>query len=127
MNKRIHSDKAPPAIGPYSQAVQAGSFVFISGQLPINPLKDELIAKPFPDAVHQCLKNVRAILQAADLDLEHLVKVGVFLKDLKNFQAFNEVYAQYFKGVLPARAVVEVSALPRGAEIEIEGIACRPN
>ena len=126
MIKRIHSDKAPPAIGPYSQAIQAGGFVFVSGQLPVNPLKDELITKPFPDAVHQVIKNLRAILQAADLDLEHLVKVNVYLRDLKNFQSFNEVYAQYFKGTLPARAVVEVSGLPRGAEIEIDGVACLP-
>ncbi len=126
MIQRIHSDKAPPAIGPYSQAVQAGGFVFVSGQLPVNPLKDELITKPFPDAVHQAIKNLRAILQAANLDLEHLVKVNVYLRDLKNFQTFNEVYAQYFKGTLPARAVVEVSGLPRGADLEIEGVACIP-
>ncbi len=121
--KRIHSDKAPPAIGPYSQAMQAGPFLYVSGQLPINPLKDELISKPFSEAVHQSLRNVKAILNAAELDMADVVKATVFLKNLKNFQEFNSIYATYFPGEPPARAVVEVSGLPKDAEIEIEVIA----
>lgn len=122
MRQTIHSEKAPPAIGPYSQAVKAGPFLYISGQLPINPLRDELISKPFPDAVHQVMRNLRHILEAAGMGFEHLVKVNVYLKDLKKFQEFNGVYATYFPGDKPARAVVEVSALPKDAEIEIEAV-----
>jgi 2-iminobutanoate/2-iminopropanoate deaminase len=121
--KRIHSDKAPPAIGPYSQGILAGSFLYVSGQLPINPIKDELVSKPFSEAVHQSLRNVKSVVNAAGLEMSDVVKVTVFLKNLKNFQEFNAVYATYFPGEPPARAVVEVSALPKDAEIEIEAIA----
>jgi 2-iminobutanoate/2-iminopropanoate deaminase len=122
MRKTVFSDKAPPPIGPYSQAVQAGPFLFVSGQIPINPLRDELITKPFSDAVRQVMQNLRAVLQAGGMDLEHLVKVTVYLKNMKDFQEFNAVYASYFPGEKPARAVVEVSQLPKGCEIEIEGM-----
>ena len=123
MRKTVYSEKAPPPIGPYSQGVQAGGFLFVSGQLPINPLRDELVSKPFAEAVHQAVRNLRVILQAGGMDLENLVKVTVFLKSMKNFQEFNQVYAGYFPGDKPARAVVEVSELPKGADIEIEGTA----
>ena len=123
MRKTVFSEKAPPPIGPYSQGVLAAGFLFVSGQLPINPLRDELIAKPFAEAVHQAIRNLRAVLQAGGMDLENLVKVTVFLKSMKDFAEFNQVYAGYFTGEKPARAVVEVSQLPKGAELEIEGTA----
>ncbi|MBN8218617.1 MAG: deaminase [Spirochaetes bacterium] len=125
MRKTVFSDKAPPPIGPYSQAVQAGPFLFVSGQIPINPLRDELIMKPFADAVRQVMANLRAVLTAGGMDFEHLVKVTVYLKNMKDFQEFNSIYATYFPGEKPARAVVEVSQLPKGCEIEIEGTAYR--
>lgn len=125
MNQSIYSEKAPPPIGPYSQAVRAGDFLYVSGQLPINPLKDELIVKPFDEAVHQVMKNVRAVLQAGGMDWRDVVQVTVYLKDLKRFQEFNAVYATYVGDPAPARAAVEVARLPRDAEVEIACTAHR--
>lgn len=114
--------KAPRAVGPYSQAIVAGSFIFTSGQLPMNK-EGNLIEGDIQDKARQCLDNIKAILEAAGGKMNDLVKVTVFVTDMGNFAAINEVYEEYFRGDPPARSFVQVSHLPKGAEIEIEGIA----
>jgi 2-iminobutanoate/2-iminopropanoate deaminase len=124
MSKRIiKTDRAPAAIGPYSQAIVANGFVFISGQIPLDPHTGQLVQGDIQAQARQCLENLKAILEAAGTTMDKLVKVTVFAKDLKDFQAINQVYSEYFKENPPARSFVEVSRLPRDAAIEIEGIA----
>ncbi len=124
MPKRVvKTERAPAAIGPYSQALVANGFVFVSGQIPINPQTGQLVTGDIHAQTRQCLENLKAILEAAGSSMGKLVKVTVFAKDLQNFQAINHVYAEYFKEDPPARSFVEVSRLPRDAAIEIEGIA----
>lgn len=124
MPKRVvKTERAPAAIGPYSQALVANGFVFVSGQIPINPQTGQLVTGDIQAQTRQCLENLKAILEAAGSSMGKLVKVTVFAKDLQNFQAINHVYAEYFKEDPPARSFVEVSRLPRDAAIEIEGIA----
>lgn len=124
MLKRVVStDKAPQAIGPYSQAIIADRFVFVSGQIPLNPTTGRIVTGNIQTQARQCLENLKAILEAADSSMDKLVKVTVFAKDLKDFQTINQVYSEYFKENPPARSFVEVSRLPRDAAIEIEGIA----
>ncbi len=118
----ISTPNAPAAIGPYSQAITVGDLVFISGQLPINPATGEMPADPAEQA-KQSLTNVEAILTAAGLTLANIVKVTVFVKDLNNFAAINEVYTTFFSGVFPARSCVEVARIPKDALVEIEAIA----
>lgn len=120
--KAIKTNYAPGAIGPYSQAIEAGGLVFVSGQLPIVPETGEF-AGDISENTHQCLKNIRAILKQADLDMSNVVKTTVLLKDMNDFVAMNEVYAQYFAEPYPARAAFEVAKLPKGSNIEIEAIA----
>lgn len=118
----IHTDHAPKAIGPYSQAVQVGPFVYTSGQLGLNPETGE-----FPDGVSaqakQSLENVKAILEEAGVSLADVVKTTVFLKDMNDFVTVNEVYASFFEAPYPARSAVEVARLPKDALVEIEVIA----
>ncbi len=121
--KYITTDKAPKAIGPYSQAVVAGNFVFVSGQLPIDPLNGELIDGEIEQKTERIFENIKAILQAAGSNLESVVKVTVFIKDMKNFGRVNAVYERYFGKSKPARSFVEVSNLPKNADIEIELIS----
>jgi 2-iminobutanoate/2-iminopropanoate deaminase len=124
MSKRIiKTDRAPAAIGPYSQAIVANGFVFVSGQIPLDPHTGQLVQGDIQAQARQCLDNLKAILEAAGTTMDKLVKVTVFAKDLKDFQAINQVYSEYFKENPPARSFVEVSRLPRDAAIEIEGIA----
>jgi 2-iminobutanoate/2-iminopropanoate deaminase len=124
MSKRIiKTDRAPAAIGPYSQAIVANNFVFVSGQIPLDPHTGQLVQGDIQAQARQCLENLKAILEAAGTTMDKLVKVTVFAKDLKDFQAINQVYSEYFKENPPARSFVEVSRLPRDAAIEIEGIA----
>jgi 2-iminobutanoate/2-iminopropanoate deaminase len=124
MSKRIiKTERAPAAIGPYSQAIVANGFVFVSGQIPLDPHTGQLVQGDIQAQARQCLENLKAILEAAGTTMDKLVKVTVFAKDLKDFQAINRVYAEYFKENPPARSFVEVSRLPRDAAIEIEGIA----
>jgi len=118
----ISTDAAPKAIGPYSQAIKAGSFLFISGQLPINPSNGE-IHGDIKVQTRQSLENIKSILIAANLSLSDVVKTTVFLKNLDEFSAMNEVYSGYFTQNAPARSAVEVSRIPRGALVEIEAIA----
>jgi 2-iminobutanoate/2-iminopropanoate deaminase len=123
MEKQVISTKgAPGAIGPYSQAIKAGHFVYTSGQLPINAVSGELISD-IKGATAQSLENVKAILAEAGTSLDKVVKTLVFLSDMNDFAAMNEVYSQYFTANAPARSCVEVARLPKDAKIEIEVIA----
>lgn len=122
MKKIIRTDAAPAAIGPYSQGIQAGQFVFVSGQLPIDPATGV-----FPEDIKaqtaQSLRNVQAVLQAEGADLANVVKTTVFMTDINDFAVVNEVYATFFNENPPARSAVQIVALPKGANIEIEVIA----
>lgn len=119
---QVATEKAPAAIGPYSQGIKAGGLVFVSGQLPVNPATGELLTD-IAAATRQSLSNLAAVLQAAGCSMDQVVKTTVFLSDLKNFAAMNEVYSEFFKGNPPARSTVEVAGLPKGAVVEIEAIA----
>ena len=123
MKEAIKTDSAPAAVGPYSQGVKAGSFVFTSGQLPASP-SGELVSNDIAAATRWCLENVRAVLQAAGAAMEDVVKVTVFLTDMADFAAVNTVYEQFFPSPPPARSCIEVAALPKGAPIQIEAVAC---
>lgn len=125
MKEVISTNQAPPAIGPYSQAVRAGEWVFVSGQLGISP-QGEMVSESAAEQAKQALENLRAILREAGLDMENVVQVTIFLTDIQQFSAVNEVYARYFEPPYPARCCVEVSALPRGGQVEIAAIARRP-
>ncbi|MDM5224330.1 RidA family protein [Peribacillus sp. NJ11] len=126
MKNAISTNNAPGAIGPYSQAVKMGDFLFVSGQLPINPSTNEM-PESVAEQTKQSLENVKAILEAAGSDLQHVVKTTVFLKDMNTFTKMNEVYQSYFTENYPARSAVEVARLPKEALVEIEVIACVPN
>ena len=121
--KVIQTDKAPQAIGPYSQAIQAGNFLFLSGQIPLDPKTGELVKGDIQQQTRQVLENIKGVLESQGLGMEDIVKVTIFLKDIGNFNQVNEVYATYFPSSPPARSTVEVAKLPRDAEIEIEAIA----
>ncbi|USK36736.1 RidA family protein (plasmid) [Bacillus sp. F19] len=118
----ISTKNAPSAIGPYSQAVKMGNFLFVSGQLPIH-LETNKIPETIEEQTKQSLENVKAILEAAGSDLDHVVKTLVFIKDMNTFSTVNEVYQTYFTKNYPARSAVEVARLPKDALIEIEVIA----
>ena len=122
MKKIIATDKAPAAVGPYSQAVLVNGLLFVSGQIPVNPA-DGSVAESIEDQRHQALKNVGAILAEAGLGYEDVVKTTVLLADIADFKAMNAVYAEYFTQDKPARACFQVAALPLGVKVEIEVIA----
>ena len=122
MAKQISTEKAPAAIGPYSQAMQTGNLLYTSGQIPINPASGNIEATDIIGQTVQVMENLKAVLEAAGTDLTKAVKTLCFLTDMGNFAAFNEVYAKYFTGK-PARSCVAVSALPKGALVEVEVIA----
>jgi len=121
--KGIQTGKAPKAIGPYSQAIQAGNFLFLSGQIPLDPNTGELVKGDIGQQTKQVLENIKALLASQSLGMEDVIKVTIFLRDIGNFNRVNEVYATYFSPPAPARSTVEVARLPRDAEIEIEAIA----
>jgi len=123
MREKIQTEKAPAAIGPYSQAIKAGGLVFVSGQLPINPKTGEFVAGGISEQTRQVLKNVAAILEAAGSSLDQVLKTTVFLADMKEFSGMNEVYGTFFTGPPPARATVAAAGLPRDARVEIEAVA----
>lgn len=126
MTRRVIATKdAPQAIGPYSQAVEAGGQLFVSGQIAIDPASGGLKGANVKEQTEQVIKNLRAILKAAGLDLKHAVKTTVYLTDLGRFAEMNEVYAAAFREPFPARATVEVGALPKGALVEIDMVAVR--
>ena len=123
MKQSIKTDNAPAAIGPYSQAIKAGGFVFVSGQIPIDPATGEFVAGGIAEQTERVLKNLAAVLEAAGSSLDQVVKTTVFLADMKEFAGMNEVYARFFSGPPPARATVAAAGLPRDARVEIEAVA----
>ena len=123
--KQIHTDNAPKALGPYSQAIEAEGMVFASGQVPIDPATDQFVEGGIKEQTRQSLTNARNILREAGTDLTHVVKTTVFLSDMDNFAAMNEVYAEFFQQPYPARSAVAVKTLPKGALGEIECIAVK--
>lgn len=123
MKKEISTTKAPSAIGPYSQAIQVGSFVYTSGQIPIDPATGIFIEGGIKEQTQQSLLNVKAILEKVGLTMGNVVKTTVFLADMKDFADMNSVYAEFFKEPYPARSAVAVKTLPKGALVEIEVVA----
>ena len=118
----IQSDAAPQAIGTYSQAVKAGDTVYLSGQIPLNPESMELVGGGIENQIKQVFENLKAVCEAAGGSLQDIVKLNIFLTDLGNFATVNEVMATYFQKPYPARAAIGVAALPKGAEVEMDGI-----
>ena len=125
MNTAIHTDLAPAAIGPYSQAIKAGNTVYVSGQLPIDPATGAFAGADIASQTRQSLTNLKNILNAAGADLCNVVKTTVYLANIADFAAMNEVYAQFFSAPFPARAAFEVACLPKNALVEIECVAVK--
>jgi len=123
MKEIIVTDQAPSAIGPYSQAVRAGNFIFASGQIPIDPATGQFVPGGIAEQTEQVLKNLTALFAAAGVGLDQVVKTTVFLADMEDFTAMNEVYGRFFSNAAPARATVQAARLPRDAKVEIEAIA----
>ncbi|MCC8060944.1 MAG: RidA family protein [Clostridiales bacterium] len=124
MKKVLATEKAPAAIGPYSQGICAGGMVFVSGQLPIDPATGQFAGEDIASQTRQSLTNIQNILASEGLTMADVVKTTVLLKHISDFGAMNEVYATFFEGACPARAAFEVAALPKDALVEIEAIAC---
>ena len=118
----VETKKAPPPVGPYSQAIQAGNMVFVSGQIALHPETNK-IPEDFTAQCHQVLKNLQAILEASGSSLEHTVKVMIYMTDIDRFNELNEIYARYLGSAKPARACVEVSRLPKGVLVEMDAVA----
>jgi len=125
--KIIQTDKAPAAIGPYSQAVQTGSLIFTAGQIPIDPTSGDIVGKDIQSQTRQVLDNLKAVLTAAGTDLQNAVKMTVFLKNMSDFADMNTEYAAYFPENPPARSAVEVARLPRNVLVEMECVAVVPD
>lgn len=121
--ERIQTEKAPAAIGPYSQAIKTGNLIFCSGQIPINPATGNIVERGIEEQAHQALKNVCNLLEAAGSSINKVVKTTVFLADMNDFVTVNGIYAQYFSEPFPARSAVAVKALPKNVLIEVEVIA----
>lgn len=124
--KRVHTDNAPAAVGPYSQAISIGDFVFTAGQVALDPASGQIVGSDVTAQTEQVMSNLRAVLAAAGTGLEHVIKTTVFLQSMGDFAAMNAVYAQHFSEPFPARSTVEVGALPKGGLVEIECIALVP-
>lgn len=118
----IHTDKAPAAIGAYSQAVRAGNTVYLSGQIPLAPETMEVVVGGFAEQTHQVFKNMRAVVEAAGGSMNDIVKINAYLTDLANFATFNQIMAEYFDAPYPARAAIGVASLPKGVAVEAEGV-----
>jgi 2-iminobutanoate/2-iminopropanoate deaminase len=123
MSEIISTDRAPAAIGPYSQAVKTNGLIFASGQIPLDPQTGQFVEGGIAEQTHQVIKNLEAVLKAAGASLQSVVKTTVFLADMDDFQAMNEVYGQYFSANYPARATIQAARLPRDARVEIDLIA----
>lgn len=119
MKSIVNTNNAPAPIGPYSQAVSAGGFVFLSGQIALNPTTGELVTADIKTETKQVMDNIRAILNEAGLDFENIVKTSIFLMDMQNFAQVNEIYGTYFTDNFPARETVQVASLPKGVNVEI--------
>jgi 2-iminobutanoate/2-iminopropanoate deaminase len=126
MKKAIKTTNAPAAIGPYSQAILSNNTLYISGQIPINPLSGKLVESGIEEETKQCMENLKAILTEAKMTFEQVVKATIFIKDMSQFSRINDVYSQFFVGIIPpARETVEVSELPKNVNIEISMIAVK--
>ncbi len=125
LRKKIHTEQAPAAIGSYSQAIDAGHLIFLSGQIPLDPHSMALVEGNIERQVEQVFENMKNVLEAANSSLEHIVKLTVYLTNLADVAAVNESIARYFQQPYPARTTIQVSALPKGATVEIEGIATK--
>lgn len=123
MPRNIETPLAPAPIGPYNQAVKCGNTVFVSGQIPIDPATGKLINGGIEAQTHQVMKNLKAVIEAADMDMDHVVKCTIFVTDMNDFAIVNKVYGGYFLTTFPARETVQVAALPAGAHVEISCIA----
>ena len=123
MKKIISTNEAPAAVGPYSQAVRAGSMVFCAGQIPLDPKSGQIVSQDVAEQTRRVLDNLTAVLKSERLTLSDVVKTTVFVTDLADFQTVNEIYAKYFSAQPPARSTVQVAALPKAARVEIEAIA----
>jgi 2-iminobutanoate/2-iminopropanoate deaminase len=121
--EHIKTNKAPDAIGPYSQAIRINNIVYTSGQIPLDPITQNVVAGGIEEQTRQCLENLQEILHAAGTGLEYVVKTTVFLKDMSDFQTFNKMYSKYFNNRKPARSCVEISKLPKDVLVEIEAVA----
>lgn len=126
MKDIIASEQAPKAVGPYSQAVRVGNLVFLSGQIPLDPASGQIVEGGIQEQTKRVFENLRAVLTAAGLSFENVVKTTVFLKNLADFVPMNEIYAQYFPSNPPARSTVEVARLPRDVSVEIDAMAVVP-
>jgi len=123
MQERIETGNAPAPIGPYSQAIRAGGFIFVSGQIPLDPATGAVVEGDITSQTYQALKNLSAILEAAGSGLGKVVKTSIFLKNLDDFARFNQVYAEYLGGTKPARSTVQVARLPKEVLVEVEAVA----
>ncbi len=123
--KQIHSEQAPAAIGPYSQAIEVNGFVFASGQIPVDPATGNFVEGGVKEQTRQCLTNAKHVLEAVGTDLSHVVKTTVYLDSMDDFAAMNEVYAEFFTQPYPARSAVAVDRLPKGALVEVEVLAAK--
>jgi 2-iminobutanoate/2-iminopropanoate deaminase len=123
MKKIVSTRDAPAAVGPYSQAVRSGAILFCAGQIPLDPQSGQIVSDEISAQTKRVLENISAVLRAENLNFGHVVKTTIFLTDLGDFQTVNEIYASYFRENPPARSTVQVSALPKGARVEIEVIA----
>ncbi len=123
MKKIISTDAAPAAVGPYSQAVRCGNMLFCAGQIPLDPKTGQIISKDIGEQTRRVMENITAVLKAAGMTFENIVKTTIFLTDMGDFQIVNEIYGSYFKQTPPARSTVQVSGLPKAANVEIEVIA----
>jgi 2-iminobutanoate/2-iminopropanoate deaminase len=126
MKESVASPSAPAAIGPYSQAIRAGSFVFLSGQIPLDPASGALVQGDIAAQTTRVMENLRAVLAAAGCTFADVVRTTIYLVDLSHFATVNETYGRFFEAPFPARATVQVAALPKGAQVEIDAIAARP-
>jgi 2-iminobutanoate/2-iminopropanoate deaminase len=126
MKKVIHTNNAPAPIGPYSQAIVAGNFVFVSGQIPLDPSTGELVSENIKAETKQVMENIKAVLAEAGLGFDSIVKTTIFLTDMQSFVQVNEVYGTYFTDQFPARETVQVAALPKNVNVEISVIAIKP-
>ncbi len=123
MKTAVKTDKAPKAIGPYSQAIKANGFIFVSGQIPLDPATGEIVGSTIEEQTHQVLKNIKAILKSAGSSMTEVVKATVYLADMNDFAKMNSIYAEYFPEPFPARAAVQVVRLPREVKVEVEVMA----